>query len=172
MVGILFAAMLCMTAGCGASQHDGQDSVDAESEVSAEIVSAKGSEISEDEECPKTSGSAGPGTGEETEYQPTSESAEPPEPTMPSESPEQEIVEETGCPTEEEIAALGIREDMLAYWLVLNNKKSFVSLNEDGQSFFRDQYFWFLDCVEKYNQIDKLMVLDMDGDGREEVVLE
>ena len=36
-------------------------------------------------------------------------------------------------PSEEEIAALGIQEDMLAYRLVLNNKKPFVSMNEDGE---------------------------------------
>ena len=75
-------------------------------------------------------------------------------------------------PSEEEIAAMGIREDMLAYWLVLNNKKPFVSMNEDGQKFFWNEYFWFLECVDTSYQAYKFMIVDMDGDGREEVVVE
>lgn len=72
----------------------------------------------------------------------------------------------------EEIAALELPEDMLAYWMVLNNKKAFVSMNEDGQKFYLNEYFWYLDDVESEYHVNYFMIVDMDGDGLEEVVLE
>ena len=87
-------------------------------------------------------------------------------------------VEETVIPeipeyaTEEEIAALGIPEDMLAYWMVLNNKKPFISVNQEGQKFYWNEYFWDIGwlCDEYYAR--RFMIVDMDGDGKEEIVLE
>ena len=90
----------------------------------------------------------------------------------------------------EDIAELGLPEDMLAYWMVLNNKKAFVSMNEGmeqhfedddnqyhriyegGQKFFLNEYFWFLDSVESEYYVYNFMIVDMDGDGLEEIVLE
>ena len=75
-------------------------------------------------------------------------------------------------PSEEEIAALGIPEDMLAYWLVLNNRKPFISVNQEGQKFFWNEYFWYITwlCDELY--ANHFMIVDMDGDGKNEIVLE
>ncbi len=74
-------------------------------------------------------------------------------------------------PSEEEIAALGIQEDMLVYWMVLNNKKSFVSANEGGQEFYWDQYFWCLSEPDPMFTIFDFSIVDLDNDGVEEVVL-
>jgi hypothetical protein len=86
---------------------------------------------------------------------------------------ETQRIKETECfSTPEEIVALGLPEDMLAYWLVLNNKKAFVSMNEDGQKFYLNEYFWYLGNVEPEYHVTHFMIVDMDGDGLEEVVLE
>ncbi|MDE6639140.1 MAG: hypothetical protein K2K63_01270 [Acetatifactor sp.] len=74
-------------------------------------------------------------------------------------------------PSEEEIAALGIREDMLAYWMVLNSKKPFVSANEGGQEFYWDQYFWCLSEPDPMFTIYDFSTVDLDNDGVEEMVL-
>lgn len=83
-----------------------------------------------------------------------------------------EIEEVMDYPSEEEIAALGIQEDMLAYWLVLNNKKPFVSTNEDGQKFYWNEFYWYFGSLAGRHQADYFMIVDMDGDGTKEVVLE
>lgn len=82
-----------------------------------------------------------------------------------------EINDEVEYPLEE-IDALSIREDMLAYWMVLNNKKPFISTNEGGQRFYLNEYCWYLDSVEPEYHTNCFMIVDMDGDGLEEVVLE
>ena len=74
--------------------------------------------------------------------------------------------------TEEEIAALGIPEDMLAYWMVLNNKKPFISVNQEGQKFYWNEYFWYIKWLWKEYEAYCFMIVDMDGDGKEEIVLE
>ncbi|MBD5541644.1 MAG: hypothetical protein HDR00_10740 [Lachnospiraceae bacterium] len=63
-------------------------------------------------------------------------------------------------------------EDLLAYWRVLNNQQPFVSTNEDGQEFYWDEYDWWLGRRQvEYRRADKFMLVDMDGDGGNEVVL-
>lgn len=84
-----------------------------------------------------------------------------------------EINEEIEYPSKEEIEALDIREDMLAYWMVLNNKRPFISMNEGGQKFYLNEYCWYLHSVEpEHYHANYFMIVDMDGDGLEEVVLE
>lgn len=65
--------------------------------------------------------------------------------------------------TMEEVKALDIPEDMLAYWMVLNGKKPFVSYDMRGQEFYWDE-FWGI-------RADQFMIVDMDNDGGKEVVL-
>lgn len=65
--------------------------------------------------------------------------------------------------TMEEVKALDIPEDMLAYWMVLNGKKPFISYDIGGQEFYWDE-FWGI-------RADQFMVVDMDNDGGKEVVL-
>lgn len=47
-----------------------------------------------------------------------------------------EINEEIEYPSEEEIEALDIREDMLAYWMEMDWKKSYWSVRRELQKFF------------------------------------
>lgn len=61
---------------------------------------------------------------------------------------------------------------MLAYWMVLNNKKPFISMNEDKQKFYLNEYCWYLNDVNIEYHADYFMIVDMDGDGLKEVVLE
>ncbi|MDE6714653.1 MAG: hypothetical protein K2K20_13080 [Lachnospiraceae bacterium] len=65
--------------------------------------------------------------------------------------------------TMEEVKALDIPEDMLAYWMVLNGKKPFISYDMGGQEFYWDE-FWGI-------RVDQFMIVDMDNDGGKEVVL-
>lgn len=65
--------------------------------------------------------------------------------------------------TMEELKALDIPEDMLAYWMVLNGKKPFISYDIGGQEFYWDE-FWGI-------RADQFMIVDMDNDGGKEVVL-
>lgn len=65
--------------------------------------------------------------------------------------------------TMEEVKALDIPEDMLAYWMVLNGKKPFISYDIGGQEFYWDE-FWGISA-------DQFMIVDMDNDGGKEVVL-
>lgn len=87
---------------------------------------------------------------------------------LPKEEAEGEAEEEAV----KEIELSEIPENMLAYWMVLNNKKPFVSMNEDKQQFYLNEYFWYLKEVTMTYHADCFMVVDMDGDGEEEVVLE
>lgn len=83
-----------------------------------------------------------------------------------------EVHEDTYCPSEEEIEALDIPEDMLAYWMVLNNKKQFICNNVDGQKFYLNEYSWNMSDVASDYQVARFMVVDMDGDEAVEVILE
>lgn len=75
--------------------------------------------------------------------------------------------------TKEEIDALEIPEDMLAYWLVLNNKKPFISANEGCQEFFWEEYFWCLSepDINPMCEVTHFGVVDLDNDGSEELVM-
>ena len=64
-----------------------------------------------------------------------------------------------------------IPEDMLAYWLVLNSKKPFISANEGCQEFYWDDYVWCL--YEPYPRftIYDFELVDLDQDGSDELVM-
>lgn len=70
---------------------------------------------------------------------------------------------------ESEVPALS--DDMLAYWRVLNSRQPFVSTDEGCQAFFWDEYHFVLGEVRGRRQADDFMIVDMDGDGAEEIVL-
>lgn len=84
-----------------------------------------------------------------------------------------EIVSYDICSTKEELDALEIPEHMLAYWLVLNNKKPFVSADEGCQEFFWDEYFWCLSepDTDPMCEMTHFGVVDLDNDGSEELVM-
>lgn len=73
--------------------------------------------------------------------------------------------------TKEEIESLEISENMLAYWLVLNSKKPFISANEGGQDFYWNEYFWCLSEPDPMFTIYHFGIVDLDNDGIEEMVL-
>lgn len=83
--------------------------------------------------------------------------------------------------TMEEVKALDIPEDMLAYWLVLNSKIPFVSYNEGNQEFYWDEYFWilgepnhFLGIPEKniyWGDPTSFTIVDMNNDGKNEIAV-
>lgn len=76
----------------------------------------------------------------------------------------------TGCnavlPAGGERAEPDVPEDFLAYWQVLNDQKPFISTDEDGREFYWNEYERYLD-----SRADYFMIVDMDGDGEDEVVL-
>ena len=86
-------------------------------------------------------------------------------------SEEQMPEEEESFSTYKEVAALGLPEDMLAYWMVLNNKYPFISTEEGKQEFYWDEYYWCLGYPTGYRQADYITIVDMDGDGANEIVL-
>lgn len=139
--GIWLVAAVCVAAGCAASPA-GHNSADVESETYEESAAVKLSETNGEAAEPLAAGLQKP-----------------------------ETVDELASPSEEEIAALGIREDMLAYWMVLNSKKPFVSMNEDGQKFYWNEYNWCLGRPVEQRQADYFMIVDMNGDGANEIVL-
>ena len=142
----LLAAVLCVAAGCAAPpvSHDpaGEGSEAREGSTVAGLPENSG------EEGASTAGSREPGTIDELVS-----------------------ADELMPPSEEEIAALGIREDMLAYWMVLNNKRPFVSADEGYQEFFWDEYYWCLGMPRERRQADYFMIVDMNGDKADEIVL-
>ena len=73
--------------------------------------------------------------------------------------------------TPEEIAELGLPEDMLAYWMVLNSKQPFISTDEGNQEFYWNEYYWCLGNPVGRHQADYFMIIDMNGDGANEIVL-
>ena len=86
-----------------------------------------------------------------------------------TELPKAEEVKEYSA--KEEIEALEISENMLAYWLVLNSKKPFISANEGGQEFFWNEYFWCLSEPDPMFTIYHFGIVDLDNDGIEEMAL-
>lgn len=65
-----------------------------------------------------------------------------------------------------------VPEDMLAYWQVLNNKKSFVSSNEGNQEFYLNEYYWKRDSLSEFPfETNQFIIVDLDGDGNNEIVL-
>ncbi len=81
----------------------------------------------------------------------------------------------------EELNALGIPEDMLAYWLVLNSKIPFVSYDEGNQEFYWDEHFWFLGEPNHFLGIPEkniywgdpasFSIVDMNNDGKNEIAI-
>lgn len=87
----------------------------------------------------------------------------------PTETPKAEVVEEYS--TKEEIEAIDISEDMLAYWMALNNKKPLVSANEGCQEFYWDEYFWHTSEMRPMYKTYDFGMVDLDNDGSDEMVL-
>ncbi len=140
---IMFMTVVCMTCGCAASPSLGHGSTDIESEQYEEQIDVVLLENSQEPE------------------------------SLPIEEPsEQESIEEVEYPSEEGIAVLGIPEDMLAYWKVLNSKQAFISVDEGYQEFYWDEYYWCLGEIRGGRKADCFMIVDMDGDGASEVILE
>lgn len=74
--------------------------------------------------------------------------------------------------TMEDIKALEIPEDMLAYWMVLHNKMPFISYDEGGQEFYWDEYLWNRGEPDNTLHTDQdIVVVDMNNDGGNEIVL-
>lgn len=73
--------------------------------------------------------------------------------------------------TMEEVMALDIPEDMLAYWMVLNSKMPFVSWDEGNQEFYWDTYLWERGYPSSYHRGDQLAIVDMNHDNKNEIVL-
>ncbi len=79
--------------------------------------------------------------------------------------------------TMEDVKALGLPEDMLAYWLVLNNKMPFVSYDVGGQEFYWDEYFFSFgaldtDWKEMYWDDPMLFsIVDMNNDFKNEIII-
>lgn len=72
--------------------------------------------------------------------------------------------------TMEEVKALGIPEDMLAYWLVLNSRMPFVSYDE-GQEFYWDEYLWKDGYPDGHPKEAQFRIVDLNDDGRNEIVI-
>ena len=80
-------------------------------------------------------------------------------------------VESGGYSAKEELAALEIPENMLAYWMVVNGKKPFVSAGEGCQEFYWDEYFWCcLELTPGFKVYD-FGIVDLDSDGMTELVI-
>lgn len=73
--------------------------------------------------------------------------------------------------TRDELEELGIPENMLAYWLVLNSKMPFISANEGCQEFFWDEFFWCLSEPNLMYTTSQFGLVDLDNDGSEELVM-
>lgn len=161
--GILLILTVCVITGCAALPSANHTNIDEQYEkqfsLSKESDAAKLPEIIGEPENPSEERLPGIDVNGETEY-PSEE-----RPTEP------EISGKAEYPTREEIEALGIPEDMLAYWLVLNGKQPFVSADEGYQEFYWDEYYWRLGMIVGRRRADEFMIVDMDGDGANEIVL-
>jgi hypothetical protein len=67
---------------------------------------------------------------------------------------------------------LDVPENMLAFYLVLNNKRPFVSADIGCQEFYWDEYFWCESDPRKYDKRDYFRIVDLDGDGEMEIVID
>ncbi|MFG6358874.1 MAG: hypothetical protein K1W26_18950 [Acetatifactor sp.] len=171
MVVIMFTTLVCLTCGCDVPSSSDHGSADVESEKYMEQTDVGLPGNSEEPESLLAEEPTEPESPLVTEPLEVDSSVEPE--SMPTEeTSEQESIEEVEYPSEEEIAALNIPEDMLAYWLVLNNKKPFTSVNQEGQKFFWNEYFWETTWLCDEYGAYKFMIVDMDRDGKDEIVLE
>lgn len=73
--------------------------------------------------------------------------------------------------TIEEINALNIPENLLAFSLVFSGKKLFVSVGEGGQEFYWNEYYWCRSEPVPFYEPGRFIVVDMDRDGVEEIML-
>ena len=174
---IMFMAVVCMTCGCAASSSLGHGAAEVGNEKYMEQMDVVLPENSVEPESRLAEEPMEPESSKESENPSVEETLElessvEPESLPTEESSERESIEEVEYPSEEEIAALGIPEDMLAYWLVLNNKKPFISVNQEGQKFFWNEYFWYITWLCDEYDVYEFMIVDMDQDGRDEIVLE
>ncbi len=87
-----------------------------------------------------------------------------------TESPEQSELPEVYSDMEE-VKALELPEDMLAYWMVLTGRKAFVSTDDEYREFYWDEYCWTFGEPQIPRRADEFMLVDMNGDGADEVVL-
>lgn len=87
------------------------------------------------------------------------------------EQAEEDSKEETESLVLGDIAECELPEDMLAYWLVLNSEQPFISTDEGYQKFYWKEYFWCLGRPVGRHQADYFMIVDMNGDGANEIVL-
>lgn len=71
----------------------------------------------------------------------------------------------------DEISVLNIPENLVAFYLVLNSKKPFISADEGCQEFYWDEYYWHQGELEMSFTISGFMLVDMDSDDEEELVL-
>lgn len=73
--------------------------------------------------------------------------------------------------TTEEINALDIPENLLAFYLVFSGKKPFVSVGEGCQEFYWNEYYWCRSEPVPFYEPGRFIVVDMDRDGVEEIML-
>ena len=71
----------------------------------------------------------------------------------------------------EGLSSLDISENMLAFYLVLNSKKPFISAGEGCQEFYWNKYNWCLLQPVTSFEPGRFIVVDMDRDGEEEIML-
>lgn len=64
-----------------------------------------------------------------------------------------------------------LKQNLLAFYLVLNNKKPFISADEGCQEFYWDEYYWHQGELVLSFTISGFMLVDMDGDEKTEIVL-
>lgn len=77
--------------------------------------------------------------------------------------------------TMEEIEGLGLPEELLAYWLVMNDKKPFIDTDLGGQEFYFSEYHWRCEAEQvHWNDSTTLLVslVDLDQDGKMELIVE
>lgn len=94
-----------------------------------------------------------------------------------------ELISEEAIPEEilvinstmEEIESLGIPEEVLAFWLVMNDKKPFIDTDLGGQEFYFSEYHWRCEG-EQVHWNDKTILwvylADLDQDGKTELIVE
>lgn len=75
-----------------------------------------------------------------------------------------ETDEITAYSSAEPIDELNIPENLLAFYLVLNSKKTFISANEGCQEFYWNEYYWRDGDLAETFTIHDFMLVDMDDD--------
>lgn len=82
-----------------------------------------------------------------------------------------ETDEITAYSSTEKVDELNIPENLLAFYLVLNSKKTFISANEGCQEFYWNEYYWCDGDLAETFTIHDFMLVDMDDDKEDEMVL-